>query len=80
VRLLLELDELHAAVGNRLLTTAALAGIACLRRTIPSQARSPGGREPRCQILARQVEIMASQDKREVSKRWRPGMRYLSGW
>jgi hypothetical protein len=44
--LLLELDELHAAVSSRLLTTAAPVAIACLRRTIPSQARSPGGREP----------------------------------
>src|SRR5580700_4232562 len=60
-------DELQAAVSSRPLATAAVAAIRCLARTIPSQATVPGGRGPRCQILARQVEIMASQDKREVS-------------
>ena len=73
-------DELQAAVSRRPLATAAVAAIRCLARTIPSQATVPGSRGPRCQILARQVEIMASQDKREVSNPWRPGIRYLSGW
>ena len=65
---LLELDELHAAVSSRLLTTAALVAIMCLVRTVPSQDTGPGKPGNRqCQILARQVEIMASQHKREVS-------------
>jgi len=40
--LLLELDELQAAVSSRPLATAALTAMACLARTIPSQAQSPG--------------------------------------
>jgi hypothetical protein len=40
--LLLELDELQAAVSSRPLATAAVAAMACLARTIPSQAQSPG--------------------------------------
>jgi hypothetical protein len=78
--LLLELDELQAAVSTRLLATAALAAITCLARTIPSQAQSPGPGIREAKILARQVEIMTSQDKREVSSPWRPGIRYRSDW
>jgi hypothetical protein len=59
--LLLELEE-HAAVTNRLAATAAIAGIACLARKIPSQTTVPGG--TRCRSLARQVEMMASEYKR----------------
>ncbi|HJZ25451.1 MAG TPA: hypothetical protein VJ370_04170 [Streptosporangiaceae bacterium] len=40
--LLLELDELQAAVSSRPLATAAVAAMACLARTIPSQAQSQG--------------------------------------
>jgi TRAP-type uncharacterized transport system fused permease subunit len=65
--LLLELDELHAAVSSTLLATAAVAAIACLARTISLPSTVPGIRDARSQILARQVEIMTSQDKREVS-------------
>jgi hypothetical protein len=39
--LLLELEE-HAAVTSRLAATAAIAGIACLERKIPSQTTVPG--------------------------------------
>jgi hypothetical protein len=39
--LLLELEE-HAAVTSRLAATAAIAGIACLERKIPSQTMVPG--------------------------------------
>jgi hypothetical protein len=81
VLLPLELDELpQAAVSSRPLATAAVAAITCLARTIPSQAQSPGTRDARSQILARQVEIMTSQQKREVSSPWRPGIRYWSDW
>jgi len=78
--LLLELDELHAAVSSRLLTTAALAAIACLARTISLPSQVPGRPGTKMPILARQVEIMASQGKQEVSNQWRPGIRCLSGW
>jgi len=78
--LLLELDELQAAVSTRPLATAALAAITCLARTISLPSTVPGTRDPRSQILARQVEIMTSQDKREVSSPWRPGIRYESDW
>jgi hypothetical protein len=78
--LLLELDELQAAVSTRPLATAALAAITCLARTISLPSKVPGTRDPRSQILARQVEIMTSQDKREVSSPWRPGIRYESDW
>jgi hypothetical protein len=78
--LLLELDELQAAVSTRLLATAALTAITCLARTISLPSTVPGTRDARSQILARQVEIMTSQDKREVSSPWRPGIRYRSDW
>src|ERR1700733_11640891 len=71
--LLLELEELHAAVSSKLPTTAALVAITCLARTLPSQPQSPENRGPRCQILAR-------QDKREVSRPWLAGIRSRSGW
>jgi hypothetical protein len=78
--LLLELDELQAAVSTRPLATAALTASTCLARTISLPSTVPGTRDPRSQILARQVEIMTSQDKREVSSPWRPGIRYESDW
>src|ERR1700733_645777 len=78
--LLLEPEELHAAVSSKLPTTAALVAIRCLARTIPSQTTVPGGRGPRSQILARQVEILASQDKREVSGPWPAAVCCRSGW
>jgi len=78
--LLLELDELQAAVSTRPLATAALAASTCLARTISLPSAVPGTRDSRSQILARQVEIMTSQDKREVSSPWRPGIRYESAW
>jgi len=53
--LLLELDELQAAVSTRLLATAALTAITCLARTISLPSTVPGTRETRSQILARQV-------------------------
>jgi Cu/Ag efflux pump CusA len=65
--LLLELDELQAAVSTTPLATAAVAAITCLARTISLPSTVPGIRDARSQILARQVEIMTSQDKREVS-------------
>ena len=39
--LLLELDELQAAVSIKPLATAALTASRCLARTIPSQTQSP---------------------------------------
>jgi hypothetical protein len=78
--LLLELDELQAAVSSTPLATAAVAATMCLARTISLPSTVPGIRDPRSQILARQVEIMTSQDKREVSSPWRPGSRYESDW
>jgi hypothetical protein len=78
--LLLELDELQAAVSTRPLATAALTASTCLARTISLPSTVPGTRDPRSHMLARQVEIMTSQDKREVSSPWRPGIRYWSGW
>jgi hypothetical protein len=78
--LLLELDELQAAVSTSPLATAALTASRCFARTIPSQSTVPGIRDPRSQILARQVEIMTSQDKQEVSSPWRLGIRYESDW
>src|ERR1700685_1320603 len=73
---LLELEELQAAVSTRPLTTAAPAAISCLERTIFPPKHSP--REPgsKSHILARQVEIMTSQGKREVAGRWRPRICY----
>src|SRR5580704_13204120 len=52
-------------------------GVPCAHYSLPSTV--PGTRDSRSQILARQVEIMTSQDKREVSSPWRPGIRYQSG-
>jgi hypothetical protein len=78
--LLLELDELQAAVSTRPLATAALTASTCLARTISLPSTVPGTRDPRSHMLARQVEIMTSQDTREVSSPWRPGIRYQSGW
>jgi hypothetical protein len=73
--MLLELDELQAAVSTTPLTTAAPAAISCLERTISLPSTVPGTRETTSQILARQVESMTSQDKREVSSPWQPGIR-----
>jgi len=78
--LLLELDELQAAVSTKPLATAALTASTCLARTIPSQTQSPDRGHKKPKILARQVEIMTSQDKREVSSPWRPGIRCESDW
>jgi hypothetical protein len=78
--LLLELDELQAAVSTRPLATAALTASTCLACTISLPSTVPGTRDPRSHMLARQVEIMTSQEKREVSSPWRPGIRYQSGW
>jgi hypothetical protein len=78
--LLLELDELQAAVSTRPLATAALTASTCLACTISLPSTVPGTRDPRSHMLARQVEIMTSQDKREVSSPWRPGIRYQAGW
>jgi hypothetical protein len=78
--LLLELDELQAAVSTRPLATAALTASTCLACTISLPSTVPGTRDPRSHMLARQVEIMTSQHKREVSSPWRPGIRYWSGW
>src|ERR1700737_4360511 len=47
-------------------------GVPCAHYSLPSTV--PGTRDSRSQILARQVEIMTSQDKREVSSPWRPGI------
>jgi hypothetical protein len=81
VLLLLELDELlQAAVSSMPLATAAVAAITCLARTISLPSTVPGTRDARSQILARQVEIMTSQQKREVSSPWRPRIRYWSDW
>jgi len=81
VLLLLELDELlQAAVSSTPLATAAVAAITCLARTISLPSTVPGTRDARSQILARQVEIMTSQQKRQVSSPWRPGIRYWSDW
>jgi hypothetical protein len=46
--LLLELDELQAAVSTRPLATAALAASTCLARTIPPKhsPRNPGFQKP----------------------------------
>jgi hypothetical protein len=78
--LLLELDELQAAVSSTPLAIAAVAATIRLARTISLPSTVPGIRDPRSQILARQVEIMTSQDKQEVSSPWRPGIRYESDW
>jgi len=78
--LLLELDELQAAVSTKPLATAALTASTCLARTIPSQTQSPDRGHKKPKILARQVEIMTSQDKREVSSPWRLGIRCESEW
>jgi hypothetical protein len=78
--LLLELDELQAAVRTRPLATAAPTASTFLARTISLPSTVPGIRDPRSHMLARQVEIMTSQDKREVSSPWRPGIRYESDW
>jgi len=47
--LLLELDELQAAVSTKPLATAALTASTCLARTIPSQTQSPdrGHKKPK---------------------------------
>ncbi|HLN69352.1 MAG TPA: hypothetical protein VK280_19045 [Streptosporangiaceae bacterium] len=47
--LLLELDELQAAVSTKPLATAALTASRCLARTIPSQTQSPdrGHKKPK---------------------------------
>lgn len=77
VLLPLELDELlQAAVSSTPLATAAVAAITCLARTISLPSTVPRTRDARSQILARQVESMTSQDQREVSSPWRPGIRY----
>ena len=77
---LLEPDELQAAVSTRPLATAAETASTCLARTISLPSTVQANRDARSQILARQVEIMTSQDKREVSSPWRPGIRYESDW
>jgi hypothetical protein len=65
----LELDELQAAVSIRLLATAAPTAIACLTRTVSLPSQVPGRPGTKMPILARQVEMMASQDQWEVSNR-----------
>jgi hypothetical protein len=72
---LLEFEELQPTVSSRLPVTAAAAAMACLARKFPPKPQSPraGIKMP---ILARQVGMMASQDKREVASSWRPGI----GW
>src|SRR5262249_53740896 len=71
---LLELEELQPTVSSRLPVTAAAAAMACLARTIPSRNHSPRAQGPRWPILARQVGMMASQEKREVASLWRAGI------
>jgi len=71
--LLLELEE-HAAVTSRLAATAAIAGIACLARKIPSQTTVPR-MGTSCWSLAIQVEIMATEQKHWVSVRFPTGIR-----
>jgi hypothetical protein len=71
---LLELEELQPTVSSRLPATAAAAAIACLALKIfPPKPQSPqaGTKMP---ILARQVGMMASQEKREVASSWRTGI------
>jgi hypothetical protein len=77
---LLELDELQAAVSTTPLAIAAVAASRCLARTISLPSVVPEAGKQKCQILARQVEIMTSQDKREVSRPWRLRSRYESDW
>lgn len=71
---LLELEELQPTVSSELPATAALAAMACLARKISLPNHSPRGWGPRCRILARQVGIMASQDKRKVASLRRAGI------
>src|SRR6516162_8170820 len=73
---LLEPEELQPTVSSRLPVTAAAAAMACLARTIPSRTHSPRQAGTKMPILARQVGMMASQDKREVASLWRAGI----GW
>jgi hypothetical protein len=42
VLVVLELDELHAAVSRRLLATAAVAAMTCLTRTVSLPSQVPG--------------------------------------
>jgi hypothetical protein len=42
VLVVLELDELHAAVSSRLLVTAAVAAMTCLTRTLSLPSQVPG--------------------------------------
>jgi hypothetical protein len=76
---LLELDELQAAVSTTPLAIAAVTASSCLARTISLPTIPEPGKQT-SQILARQVEMMTSQDKREVSRSWRPGSRSESDW
>src|ERR1700744_2479546 len=61
---LLEFEELQPTVSSRLPVTAAAAAMACLARKIPSQTTVPARAGTKMPILARQVGMMASQDKR----------------
>src|ERR1035441_4095406 len=67
---LLELEEPQPTVSSRLPATAAPTAIACL---------APESSLPNRRILARQVQIMASQDKPEVASPWRPDICWRSG-
>jgi len=75
VLLLLEFEELQPTVSSRLPATAAAVAMACLARKISLPNHSPRGAGTTLPILARQVEMMASQDKREVASSWRAGIR-----
>src|ERR1700689_2869984 len=68
VLLLLVLEEPQPTVISRPPATAALAAIACLARKIfPPKPQPPNTGTSR-RILARQVQIMASQGKPEVAR------------
>src|SRR5215475_2153524 len=64
---LLEFEELQPTVSSRLPVTAAAAAMACLARKIPSRNPQSPRAGTKMPILARQVGMMASQDKREVA-------------
>src|SRR6266849_2586317 len=72
---LLEVEELQPTVSSRLPATAVAVAMTCLAGKISLPNHSPRGRGPSCLILARQVEMMASQDQREVDSSWQPGIR-----